>query len=417
MSDIETTKPSDGAHMPALDGVRGLAILMVLLLHFWPESFALGHLGPAGVAATKLAMGGLWGVELFFVLSGFLITGILLRSRQGPGYFRNFYMRRVLRIFPLYYGTLVILLVLLPAFVALDRPAQAIRQHSFWLWTYLSNFPLTSGEIPSGWDDSRLFWVGHFWSLCVEEHFYMVWPLVVWSVGPNRLARVCVVVVAFSASVRLLNALASVSWGPDVALLHWTTLTKLDGLAVGSLIAVGFNSGATRARALAVSRRVFLPSALIFLAIVLIPRRWDSGFLLVPGETAIVAFFGCVLIRLLVADERSWWRTCFQWGWLRMLGRYSYGLYVLHGVLRPTLMRWIDVDSIHASVRFAPLSLALYLGAVLGLCLGIAVLSYHGYEAPFLRLKRFFPSGGRSGVRIESTTAERTEPAVASRDP
>src|SRR5204862_8030595 len=113
--------------------------------------------------------------ELFFVLSGFLITGILLDTRAQTGALLKFYMRRILRIFPLYYGSLMALFWLLPLFVNFDAGAVNVQSQQQWLWLYLINFP----GIDYIWDDSNLFLVGHFWSLCVEEHFYVLWPLFV----------------------------------------------------------------------------------------------------------------------------------------------------------------------------------------------------------------------------------------------
>src|SRR5436309_15382402 len=123
--------------LPGLDGVRGLAILMVLAVHF------VGDATPTTWGerlAVKLANYGMFGVDLFFVLSGFLITGLLLDSKGDPHYFRNFYARRTLRIFPLYYAVLALLFIVLPSVAALPLALEESRVHQTWLWTYTANF-------------------------------------------------------------------------------------------------------------------------------------------------------------------------------------------------------------------------------------------------------------------------------------
>src|SRR5215470_15487207 len=130
-----------GGHLPGLDGVRGLAILLVLAVHF------VGNATPVSFGeriAVKLGNYGVLGVDLFFVLSGFLITGLLLDSKGRPRYFRNFYARRTLRIFPLYYAVLAILFLVLPLVVALPAPLEDARRHQIWLWTYTANFYIAS---------------------------------------------------------------------------------------------------------------------------------------------------------------------------------------------------------------------------------------------------------------------------------
>jgi peptidoglycan/LPS O-acetylase OafA/YrhL len=163
-----------------LDGLRGLAVLCVMLFHFGTASGL-----QADTYATKKIIGffcNLWsGVDIFFALSGFLITGILLREKQEPGYFTRFYMRRSLRIFPLYYAALIVIFVLLPALhlPALDNPGiHRVQDAQAWMWAYSQDFAIT--YFNHDFFDPDPLWVGHFWSLGVEEHFYLVWPLVVY---------------------------------------------------------------------------------------------------------------------------------------------------------------------------------------------------------------------------------------------
>src|SRR5262245_39580963 len=151
-------------HIPALDGLRGIAILLVIPHNADVFSNSAAWLWPAAL----LAHAGWIGVQLFFVLSGFLITRNLLDSRAADNYFQSFYWRRVLRIFPLYYLTLIAGLVIAPRLFQFPSGALASLQNQAWLWTFLSNWTQPLGLEVSGFS--------HFWSLAIEEQFYLVWP-------------------------------------------------------------------------------------------------------------------------------------------------------------------------------------------------------------------------------------------------
>ena len=174
---------------------------------------------------------GSYGVELFFVLSGFLITGILYDARNKPNYFRNFYMRRVLRIFPLYYGVLVLVFFVAPLIPMFrGQTLDYLVDRQAWAWLYAVNVYIAKqGE----WSFSYL---DHFWSLAVEEHFYLVWPLVVLLLAqrPRTLITVSLAIALGAMLARLTGSLMGLSW--------WTTYVltpfRLDGLALGAFLAV-----------------------------------------------------------------------------------------------------------------------------------------------------------------------------------
>jgi peptidoglycan/LPS O-acetylase OafA/YrhL len=177
-------------YVPTLDGLRGIAILVVMLFHYMTGSYHW----PVLKQVFRLCRMGWLGVDLFFVLSGFLITGILLHTKSRPHYFRNFYVRRTLRIFPLYYVVLLGVFTVGALVSSLHTPTFLALQHrQVYLWTYSVNWV--------NWFRSDLLFVAdwieanHFWSLAVEEQFYLVWPTVVFLLSSRTLSSLCVVLV------------------------------------------------------------------------------------------------------------------------------------------------------------------------------------------------------------------------------
>ena len=168
--------PRQSRHIPALDGLRGIAILLVVL-HNAPDfpTHSSGFIWLAAIVGTV----GWIGVELFFVLSGFLITRQLLDSQRSGNYYRAFFGRRILRIFPLYYVALLIGLVVFPLVFPGAVDSSSPRRDQIWLWTFLFNWAHPFGTAGFGFS--------HFWSLAIEEQFYLIWPFVVRKRNPRSL--------------------------------------------------------------------------------------------------------------------------------------------------------------------------------------------------------------------------------------
>jgi peptidoglycan/LPS O-acetylase OafA/YrhL len=377
-----------------LDGLRGVAILMVLVAHFNQEALLKQCHPWLGPLVTKLALTGLSGVELFFVLSGFLITGILLDSQGKGRYFFNFYGRRFLRIFPLYYGSLVFVFGILPFFWSYDEAARKIASQQWRLWLYVTNVP--GGP---GWDGSEIFKLGHFWSLAVEEHFYLLWPLVIHLVHRQKLPAVCVGLIGLGTVARVLNVIT----GGTVALLQWSTVCKIDGLAVGALLAILVRREEWHRKLAALARKGAPALGVLFVMMGCIPRAVPEGVRTMISEPTAVALFASLLI-LSIPTKPSALANIMRLPLLVSFGKYSYGLYVIHGMLRPALLRWFPPAQFAEVVPLPLLGLTLQMMVSIAICYALAYGSWHLYEQHFLKLKKYFESTEPLLIRPVSVT-------------
>lgn len=363
---------SKGSRVEVLDGIRGIAILLVLLLHLYlpPEG------GPWSVEFARKILGAMWtGVTLFFVLSGYLITGLLLKAKGSDGYFRGFYARRSLRIFPAYYFVLFLALAVLPTIDA-DVRSTGIQEHAWTFIFYLQNWWTTV-------EGQRFAWLGvaHLWSLAVEEQFYLLWPLLVWKLDRVELMRMCVLLIA---ACQVVKAAWVASHVPHIV-LQTSTLSSLDGLAAGALIATLAPQACMKI--LAPARVLGAVCALLMAVLVALypaPQRMAAY---AACSSLAVGIFAVLFLHVRGAGLSSGARRFLEQPMLLWLGRYSYGIYLLHFVIQFPLSGALlrSVPGLHE----LPANLAqIVVGtATLAVTLPAAVAMFHLLEQPFLRLR------------------------------
>jgi peptidoglycan/LPS O-acetylase OafA/YrhL len=333
-----------------------VAALMVMVFHF------VGHHGePARLVQASVI--GQTGVDLFFVLSGFLITRILLLSKDSPHFFSAFYARRALRIFPLYYAFLAVYFFLLPVLFKESIPPFSTQ---VWSWFYLQNIPATFVSLKSSGPS-------HFWSLAVEEHFYFVWPLMVFLLSRRQFKCLLLATLLIPPLLRL----AFISHGVGV---FYFTLTRMDSIGYGAVLAVLFTEEAFRKRGIL----LLLRSMLVGLPLILLPAfarlSGSQQIWLEVAKLSLIPAFYFSLIGFCIMDPASkWFSRLFSAPLLRWLGTISYGLYVFHPTCADFVQRWLK-----------PSSALVNLAACFSSTILIAYLSFRYFESPLTKLKDRF---------------------------
>ncbi len=371
------TPPAAGllrSRMPELDSIRGIAVLLVLFFHGF--GFRYGVEGLSGLPKLFVAatLPGWMGVNLFFVLSGFLITGILLDAKPKADYYRTFYIRRALRILPLYYAVLLVL-------AAITRTGWVNRQASWaylgFSFFYLSNVTELFG-VPSQYTV--------LWSLAVEEHFYLLWPAAVRSLSRHRVVIVAAVICLLCPCLRAFCFIRGYDSGAGY------TWLVADGLAAGALLAALVRGPwGTRATMSRVTGVLFAVSLLMFGAGYPFGIFRASRFLGVTLRgTALNLFFaGTVALAVLAGTSR--WKSVVDRPMLQFFGDISYGVYLIH-------MLVFDLEDYIVGRFFPSLSAArghfglmvLLFSVAAAFTVAVASLSRWYFEEPFLRLKRRF---------------------------
>jgi peptidoglycan/LPS O-acetylase OafA/YrhL len=340
------------SYIPELQGLRGLAVLSVVFYHCHPR-----------LVGTPVHYASLWGwagVNLFFVLSGFLITSILLEARDKPHYFRNFYGRRALRIWPVYVLLLIVVYLNAPWFIG-PTITQAIKTAP-WLAYIFFVQNLFHLALPPA--------IGPTWSLAIEEQYYFLWaPIVRFLRKPWALAAVLAAALIASPLFRLAN-------------LHWMTLTNtlihLDGIALGSLLALGLYT-------ITLSRRTWLWIGLGAMLLGFWATATVAAGTAFLDSSLALAFAGAVLASIASTGSRNPLNAALRRGPLAFYGRISYGLYMIHIAIF-IFFGWFDA-------RMDPYGIPGNLAVVafrLAASTAAATLLWYAFESQILKLKRYF---------------------------
>ncbi|MCR4318528.1 MAG: acyltransferase [Planctomycetes bacterium] len=402
-------EPDLRGRMPVLDGLRGIAVLMVIAFH---TMVIVDHIEPTGIpehsrGITALDEGALFvmrtfftSVDLFFVLSGFLITGILLGAKGQPGYFSRFYIRRVLRIFPLYYLLLIIWILIVPM-IAGGTPEWigSFAGEPVYYWTYLANFAIASGGV------FRHKALDVTWTLSIEEQFYVVWPVIVALLSRRGL-------MAFSALIVLI-ALASrcyllfVGMAPPTT-VYVLTSSRMDGIGVGAFLACAM-------RAPGGARALVRPAKILFAIcapLAAITFWYDGSSLMGPhiqsvGYTLVTLIIGCVFVFVLTLPESSAFARGLSSRGIGAVGRMSYAMYLSHLPIQAGIVYFFLRDEndfksypVILGTQFPAQFIFFVLTAVLAYL--VAMASYRWIEKPIMSLKAKVPMPGTGELRVKN---------------
>ena len=368
------------AYTPALDGLRGLAIILVLFHHYT----ILQPVTDVDRMLVTIPLIGWCGVDLFFVLSGFLITGILIDARGSDRYFVSFYARRTLRIFPLYYLIVFLSLIVLPRFPAVaallagDNPPD--DQAAYWL--YLTNFAVAErGAFSHGILDVA-------WSLAIEEQFYLLWAVLVWICPPRLLGPMCGALIVLPAIVRSL----AVRRGVEPIDAYILTFYRADALATGALLAWLLRAGWLQ-RAGRAGLAVAAGAAAVVIAICVYEGDswWWQPLMQQAGYSVLAVTGAGMLVAAVVQPHDRQWPRLLSAGWLRAFGKYSYCLYLIHLPVMRIVRAYVLAPAEFSIFGSIWVGQFIFYAVATTAAFGLAWLSWRYFEAPILRLKARFP--------------------------
>lgn len=373
------------SRIPELDGIRGLAILLVIFYHY-TNGEALTRMNGIAYYVERCASLGWTGVNLFFVLSGFLIGGILIDARRSRSYFKTFYIRRFFRIIPIYYVWICLYLAMVSV------AGSAIQERSFsgkalphgsQVYVY---FFFVQNLVPHQWAAQPGLWgswFSHLWSLAVEEQFYLLAPLIVWWMSPRRLPAVLVGIICSVPFIR-------------VAMLfhvHQVDFPRVmpsnaDALGLGMLAAMAWRVPASRLWLERNIRSVYGTALVFFVGFGLL-WWWDPGLGSLAMESVgltWIAVFYTLLVFVVLLGPKEWLARVMRVGWLRSIGRVSYCMYVIHlmvnlfchAVLLHTRPRIVSWSGAGVSLLAAVLTYA------------VASVSWKFFEGPLVKVGHGF---------------------------
>jgi peptidoglycan/LPS O-acetylase OafA/YrhL len=381
----ESASGNSSARIPELDGLRGVAILLVILCHYVGGAV---H-EPLGFWAHRLlsvSSVGWSGVDLFFVLSGFLIGGILLDARTTPHYFRAFYMRRVHRILPVYYSWLLIFAALVAIALWLAPGRYAVEKRDL---TQLPYYLLFLQNMRYDQTFFQSVWMSVMWSLAVEEQFYLLAPPLIRFLSLRRIVVSLVATICLVPLLRLL-ALRYLTLGSYVAVLAMPC--RADALAFGMLVAVGWRT--VWFRAFLETNRLLMQRVLLGLTLGVAALLWwlahpVSVVTALIGYTWLAAFFSCIMV-VALSRTHGWIAGVLRWRMLRALGTISYCVYIIHLAFN----RLAHLVVLHADPQIYNLRGVGVTLLALGLTLVVASLSWRYFEKPLIRRGHSYAYGG-----------------------
>lgn len=394
-SDATPTTVGEPDHLrsriPVLDGLRGVAVLMALYCHAGQvdSTEMSGKIDNLVLTTARLS----WAAaDLFFVLSGFLITAILLENRERPNLLRDFYGRRAVRIIPLYFVFLAVFLVILPMlFAAFSTRFGQLDGYQIWYWTFLSSFS-------HGWMRQKGFGMDHVvspsWTLAIEVHFYLLWPLLVQRLRPEMLLKVCILIFLAAIGIRSGLELSGLTY-----IASYATPCRFDGIALGAALAIIARDPA-RFRSLVAPAKIALPACVLAIGFILVLMQkmnfrrgpyYSPGYIMF-GPSLMSLVFGSLIVLILHARRGGLFNRLFENPVFRIYGKFGYGIYLLHLPLFILVADYVFRPArLHAGGTHLP-GMLIYIAIVFALSLLLGAISWHGFEKHFLRLRASFIS-------------------------
>jgi peptidoglycan/LPS O-acetylase OafA/YrhL len=373
-----------------LDGLRGIAILGVVMIHYfsYPET---GLTGPVHVIQRMFALG--WsGVDLFFVLSGFLIGGILMDHSDSPSYFKTFYLRRFFRIIPIYY----LWICLFIALVGAGGPALRAHMHSGQLppldFDIYRHFLFLQNLWEVNYTTIAYWWFAPAWSLAVEEQFYLVAPLLVRYLPRRWLPAVLGAAILLAPVLRII--VRSHSDGGVSFMAYELTPCRADALAMGMLLAYTWRTEAIRERILRKPTRLYGALAVLFVAVVVMGRRFSDPFSAEQQSIgySVIALFYTVLVMTAIGLRSGPVARFTRWRVFREFGRISYCLYLIHMAVQYLCFAILAHGMSHFSDWRSGLVGVVSLVAAYGICQA----SWRFFEHPLLLRGHRYTYSGRA---------------------
>lgn len=370
-----------GRRLHTLDGLRAVAILVVL----WHNCTAGLYRGDSLIKIINLLSNAGWiGVELFFVLSGFLITGILLDSEKTSQQFSNFYVRRVLRIFPPYYTLLITILVILPVVLSQPSPLASNFTQTIFYWFFLNNWssPLIGGT-PA---------LSHLWSLAVEEQFYLLWPACVFFLSKETLLKLCIGAILTALIARLGLTLYDIDFAKDAA--YEFTIARWDALAAGAVLAIIIRSEQRQELLYKYWRPTLYLSGIYMIAFTALDRNFApvGPGLTFLNQTVSALLFAATIFWAVTVEHNSRGRSFLLHPAMQSIGKYSYAMYLFHmPIIRMLESPWTK-HTLNFAAQHPALWITVFALLVFILTYVLAAISWRIIEQPCLKLKRFFSS-------------------------